>query len=295
MKTIAKSLFAILLGAALIFGSVLPCFAAEPKGVINIELEDKDKNPVNDIKINICQIAALNNSGYYPTEDFENSGISVSAIINNPSAATAKSIAEYIKSNGIVTDSALPQKGKVSFADLELGIWLVFPEENSKFSFNPYIVLLPFESGGKLYYEVTSVPKLEDSAPNEINIYVIKKWDDKSNAAKKRPDSVTVELLNGETVISTVELNEENGWAYTFKHMPKDGNYSVKEKAVADYKATYSGDTSNGFVITNTYDGEKLPQTGQYWWPIILIAVAGAGFILLGIYEIGAKKNGKKK
>ena len=68
-----------------------------------------------------------------------------------------------------------------------------------------------------------------------------------------------------------------------------------REKTVANYKANYSGDMANGFIITNTYNGEKLPQTGQYWWPIILIAIAGAGFIALGVYEVGVKKNAKKK
>ena len=105
---------------------------------------------------------------------------------------------------------------------------------------------------------------------------------------------MSVELLNGKKVVSSVELCEENGWAHTFLGIAKNGDYSVREKAVENYKADYSGDETNGFIITNTYAGEKLPQAGQYWWPIILIAVAGLCFIVLGVYEIGAKKNGKK-
>ena len=78
----------------------------------------------------------------------------------------------------------------------------------------------------------------------------------------------------------------------------KDGlipTYSVREKSVKDYKATYSGDVANGFAVTNSYVGEKLPQTGQYWWPIVIMAIAGFCFVLLGIYEIGVKKHDKKK
>ena len=106
---------------------------------------------------------------------------------------------------------------------------------------------------------------------------------------------VNIELLNGSEVVLAAKLSESNGWSHTFTGVSKDGNYSVREKTVANYNANYSGDMANGFVITNTYNGEKLPLTGQYWWPIILIAIAGAGFIALGIYEVGVKKDAKKK
>ena len=175
------------------------------------------------------------------------------------------------------------------------GIWLVYTDDSGKYTFNPYIVFLPFESVGKLYYEVSSAPKVEDSSLNQMNIYVFKKWDDRNNAAKKRPSGITVELLNSDKVVASAALDEANGWAYTFYGVAKDGNYSIREKSVSDYKASYSGDATNGFVVTNTYKGEKLPQTGQYWWPIIILAIAGICFVLLGVYEIGAKKNGKNK
>lgn len=295
MRTTIKSLLMFILTATLILSLAITCFAAAENGKITVILEDKGKNPVTGTTVNICQIAELNSMGYYPAEAFENAGISISGIVNNPDEAVAKTIAEYIKKNNVSTTSLVSEYGKAIFSDLGLGIWFVFPDENSKYTFNPYIVFLPYESSGKLYYEVSSAPKVQDSKPDEISIYVLKKWDDKNNAAKKRPDFVTIELLNRNTVVETVELSESNGWAYTFSSLPKDGNYSVREKNIADYKVSYSGDIANGFIVTNTYAGEKLPQTGQYWWPIVIIAIAGIAFVLLGIYEIGVKKNGKKK
>ena len=294
MRIILKNIFITLLAIVLIIGSVVPCFAAEQSGKITVTLEDKEKNHINGVKVYLCQVAELNDSGYYPTTAFETSGISVSAIVNNPDETAAKTIFDYIKEKNVSTLSKVSTDGKASFSDLNLGIWVVLCEENGKHTFNPYIVFLPYESKGNLHYEVSSTPKVEDSDSDKISIYVIKKWDDKNNAAKKRPDSVFVELLNGNTAVSSIELSEANGWAHTFTNVSKDGVYSVKEKSVSNYKATYSGDLANGFVVTNSYNGEKLPQTGQYWWPIVIIAIAGAGFILLGIYEIGVKKNGKK-
>ncbi len=295
MKTILKRIFLTILTVVLLCCSAIPCFAITQNGEITVTLEDKEKNKISNMTVNICQIATLNNAGYYPVTAFENSGISIAGIINNPDESVAKTIADYIESNNIKTVSAISENGKAFFDKLDLGIWLVFPEEDEKYTFNPYIAFLPFESGGKLYYELSSAPKLEDNMLNEINIYVVKRWEDKNNASKKRPDSVTVELLNGDKVVSSIILSEENGWAHTFSKLPKDGRYSVREKTVANYKVDYSGDITNGFVVTNTYNGEKLPQTGQYWWPIILIAIAGTCFVLLGVYEIGVKKNGKEK
>ena len=294
MRT-AKKIILSAVTAVLIAVLALPVFASTQTGKITVTLEDKNKNRVSDLTVYACQIASLDSTGYYPTKAFENSGISISGIINNPNEAAAKTVAEFAVKNNAQTLSQTAQNGKVTFTELDLGIWVVFPEQMGKYTFNPYIVLLPYESGGLLCFEVTSSPKLEDNTPNVMSVYVLKKWDDKNNASKKRPELVTVELLNGDSIVATVELSEQNGWAHTFSKLPKSDKYSVREKAVEDYKTSYSGDASNGFVITNTYDGEKLPQTGQHWWPIILIAVAGAGFVLLGICEIGAKKNGKKK
>ena len=185
MRTTLKRIFIMTLTVILLCCSAFPCFAAV-KGIISVTLEDKSKVEINDVTVYLCQVAELNNNGYYPTTAFESSGISISGLINSPNESSAKSVIDYIKSNQIEVLSSASKKGKATFSDLALGIWVVFCDEDSKYTFNPYIVFLPYESGGKLYYEVSSVPKIEDSTPNEISIYVIKKWDDKNNAAKKR-------------------------------------------------------------------------------------------------------------
>ncbi len=295
MKTLLKTSFSILLVFLLTVVMVLPCFAATSMGKITVTLNDKDKKPLNGQAVFACQIAELNNSGYFPTAAFENSGISISGIVNNPNSSAAKTVEKYVNDNAVPAISAISQNGQVVFNDLNVGIWLVYCDGNSKYTFNPFIVLLPSASNGKLNYEISSAPKIEDSKPNLQNIYVVKRWDDKNNASKKRPDKIVVELLNQNTVITSAELNESNGWAFTFTELPKSNTYSIREKKVNNYTPHYSGDADNGFIVTNTYSGEKLPQTGQYWWPIIIIAVSGAGFVVLGIYQLGARKNDKKK
>lgn len=283
MKKTVKQVCSFMLSILFMFCAVLTCYAAAESGNISVLLEDKDKNKINGVSVHICKIANMDNSGYYPTENFDNSGISISGIINSPSETAAKNVAEYIADNQIESLSASTKSGKAEFSNLDFGIWLVFCKENSEYKFNPYFVFLPYESNGNLIYEIKSFPKVENSKPEHINIYVMKKWDDKNNAAKKRPEKVTVQLLDGKKVVSSAELSKQNGWAHTFADVSEKGDYSVKEKAVKNYTAKYSGDISNGFIVTNSYNDEKLPQTGQLWWPIAVVFVAGVAFLMLGI------------
>lgn len=293
MKTTLKRILSLVLTVLLLGGS-LCALATALSGTLTVTLEDKDKKNIEGLTVHLCQIATLDDMGYYPSEAFEASGISIAGIVNNPDEAAANTVTEYVLDTGVHTFSMVSKDGKVTFANLPLGIYVVFPAPKGAYTFNPYIVFLPYEAGGKLIYELSSAPKLEENKSDEISLYVVKKWDDQNNASKNRPAFVTVDLLDGKMVIDTVELSEKNGWAHTFSSLDKAGDYSLKEHSVSHYEATYSGDIKDGFIITNTFVGEKLPQTGQYWWPILLIAVAGVCFVLLGFYEIGEKKNGKK-
>jgi len=268
--------------------------AAAPECTLTVVLQNNNSEAINGLRVNICKIADISGTDYYPSVDFENSGISIAGLVNDPSEANAKNILEYIKENSISCLSSVSKDGKSEFSKLKMGIWLVYCNNDADYTFNPYIVFLPYSQNGKLYYSLTSTPKAQPNSPNNKIIYVFKKWDDKNNAAKKRPDDITVELKRNGEVTNTVVLNESNGWAYTFTNLPNQGEYVVNEKSVKDYSVKYSGDSENGFIITNTYNGDKLPQTGQLWWPIGIISVAGILFILLGIIELRGRKNAKK-
>lgn len=268
--------------------------AANPDCKLTVRLEDNEKKAIDGLNVYICKIADINSTDYYPSQAFENSGISISAIVNNPSEANAKTIFEFVKSKNIQSLCAVSSSGVAEFITIEQGIWLVYCGDDGAYSFNPYIVFLPHTKEGKLHYEISSAPKTEINTPDNKSVYVVKKWEDKNNAAKKRPNEITVELKQNEIIIDTAILNEGNGWAYTFTGLHEQGKYEVAEKTVKDYSVKYSGDSENGFIITNTYSGEKLPQTGQLWWPIGIIAIVGIAFISLGIIELGARKNGKK-
>ena len=92
-----------------------------------------------------------------------------------------------------------------------------------------------------------------------------KTWNDNNNADGKRPDSITVSLYNGDTLVASQEVTAENNWTYSFTGLDRyeftrDGNnnitgvseieYTVKETPVDGYASVV-----NGADITNTRTG----------------------------------------
>ncbi|MGN0243358.1 MAG: Cna B-type domain-containing protein [Lachnospiraceae bacterium] len=155
----------------------------------------------------------------------------------------------------------------------------------------------------------------------ETDISVEKVWDDANDVAGKRPEKITVQLIANSSVYRTVTLSSRNGWKSVFEDVPDNLAYTVLEKAVSDYTATYSGNTYDGFTITNQYtedttdpgtpleptkpkkpnradtpgqsdktkssepgkgDKPTIPQTGLILWPIYLMIALGLLMIILG-------------
>lgn len=103
-----------------------------------------------------------------------------------------------------------------------------------------------------------------------VDLSVSKKWEDKDDAAKARPASITVHLIakigeiSGE--VETRTLSEENDWQVTFSDLPKTQGdqeiaYSITEDEIEGYKSEISGSAADGYVITNTYTPEPEPST----------------------------------
>ena len=57
-----------------------------------------------------------------------------------------------------------------------------------------------------------------------VTIPVTKIWDDNNDKAKKRPESVTVQVKNGEEVVAESPVTADTGWKYEFT-LPKFDNY----------------------------------------------------------------------
>ena len=117
-------------------------------------------------------------------------------------------------------------------------------------------------------------------AIKKIEIPVTKQWNDNNNEAQKRPDGIIAVIKNGENEVGRQELNDGNGWRYTFSGLPKyttdlqEINYTVEEqeKNSGDLyfytKGQASGSITNGYTITNTFsvpDEKVQVQVTKIW------------------------------
>ena len=100
-----------------------------------------------------------------------------------------------------------------------------------------------------------------------IDLNVVKKWNDNSNARNKRPESIKLVVKNGNDIVNEkVVTGTGNDWTYTFNKLPKynnDGeviNYTIDEQEVNEGDLLFYSKEVNNNVITNTMrltgDGE---------------------------------------
>ena len=98
------------------------------------------------------------------------------------------------------------------------------------------------------------------TVPGEkTEVTAIKLWDDNNNENGKRPESIKLQVKNGDTVVKEQVVTEAENWKYTFTDLPmydEQGNtisYTVDEQEVnADDLKFYTKEI-NGKVITNTF------------------------------------------
>lgn len=102
--------------------------------------------------------------------------------------------------------------------------------------------------------------------PETVKISGQKVWDDADNQDGKRPASVKVKILNGDTVVDEQNVTSANEWKYESKALPKyaagqEITYTVSEEAVPGYTSKV-----DGYNITNSYTPETTTVSGSKTW-----------------------------
>ncbi|MBO5477416.1 MAG: Cna B-type domain-containing protein, partial [Clostridia bacterium] len=94
-----------------------------------------------------------------------------------------------------------------------------------------------------------------------VTLTASKTWEDNEDYAQKRPDSVIVVVLNGETQVQEKTLSEDNDWKCEFTNLPKyDSNGQEINYTLAEKESTlgelyfYETEVDNGNIkITNYF------------------------------------------
>jgi len=184
------------------------------------------------------------------------------------------------------------------------------------------LALPHWESDGNVQYSVTAAPKGTAThsdgggGSSTTEVTVLKIWNDEES--QKRPASISVTLLRDDKSYDRQTLTEENNWRFHWTGLPGNNTWSVLETDVPDgYTVSY---TTDGTVLTITNQSTtnipetptptggvtpptptpgkpdtgttipgsptpksgKLPQTGQLWWPVPVLAVAGLAAFAAG-------------
>ncbi|QUG87009.1 Cna B-type domain-containing protein [Bacillus nitratireducens] len=134
---------------------------------------------------------------------------------------------------------------------------------------------IDFDPQKKVEFEIKSDDEngVELDIPNKVKTTSVsgtKMWNDNNNKFGKRPESITVQLLQNGKEFKTEEVkaDKEGNWNFSFKDLPKydeQGNaytYTVSEVKVKDYETKVEGTT-----ITNTYKNTETTEvSGKKVW-----------------------------
>ncbi|MBQ4447879.1 MAG: Cna B-type domain-containing protein [Clostridia bacterium] len=294
---IIAMLMALILTAGAAFAS--PVIDPEAQGSITVNLLDSadDHKPIPGATFRLYHVADIAegiNLAFVYTEAFEGCPASLDDV-NAPGLADA--VLEYAEANSIpyitgVTD----ENGSVTFADLELGLYLIAQEGEVEgyYPIAPFLVSVPMTNpeGTAWVYDIDASPKAEAApivTPEPVfRTFTVRKiWDDNDDAQHFRPASIQVKFYKDGEYVETVTLNEGNGWTYTWEGLEDGHSYTVEEVVPQNYIASYVYG-ADVVTITNT---AKLIQTGQLNWPIPVLMGAGAVLLVIGfIIAIGKKR-----
>lgn len=206
--------------------------------------------------------------------------------------------------------------GDVVIPDIEQGLYLVFGEkiEMNGTIYTASPILIAITEDVSLSDENLKLDFSSKIAPLNINgeCRVLKIWKDDGNEGY-RPEEIGVTLYKDGTVYDQKILSEDNNWEYMWTNLEVGPEWIVAEDNIPDdYKVSYELGI-NYIAVENEYSsdepeepetpdnpdepekpetpdtsggknpsGGRLPQTGQLWWPVPILAILGIGFFTVG-------------
>ena len=303
-----KNVIFMLAFAAVLVGMMtrVPVLAADQtRGSISLEC------PAEGMELSLYRVADYEDS-FVLTGKFQNYQVSLDQKDQDGWKGVARTLADYIGRDGIEADAATKSGSDRSarFEDLSRGLYLVSAkeievQENGKTRiYTPQVSLVALpDSAQEDPYNREVFLKYDDREKSEdsrTKIHVLKVW--KQDREENRPASVQVELLQTDskgktTVVDRQILNPENQWSYTWEDLSSRASWSVTEQKVPSGYTVSTSQQGSTVVLTNTAEetggsgdggnnpgntGQKLPQTGQLWWPVPLLMLAGVMCLLAG-------------
>ena len=280
MKRCIKWLTAVLV----ILFSLTPVIAEEKMGDITI------KYPVDNVTFKLFYL------GEWKAEKINYQGAFKDAKITDDLNEAADALSAFVKKNNVNPSASEKSKdGEVNFSNIKKGIYLVSGEEKIDnkvhYRVRPMLLSMPaYNANTESWSTIVNAKYEQETIPGNTSLEVLKVW--KDNNSKNRPKSIEVELLRNNEVYDTKTLSKKNNWKHTWNNLDGDYEWTVYEKTTFnDYSVSISR-SNRKVVITNKLNKEtppktpkkqRIPQTGQLWWPVVILAGIGVVLISIGL------------
>ena len=276
-----------LLGISFMF--VLPVSANtvdfNRKGSITFELIEQEHNEkIADANIEIVKIADarvdLNSNLYY---EYVSSLTECNVDIKDVTKIDVNELASCINDNTQRLSSISDNNGKVSFHNLDLGLYLIRQTNklNKYTSIDSYLVTLPTIENNDWIYDIYSIPKTE--IQKKMDITIIIEWKTEKDIKGNR---VTAELFNDNQKVNDYLITKDDNWMVIDNVLLSD-KYSVRGESIEGFNISY---VIQGNVFKIIYS-DDLPQTGENVYITYILAFTGLVFILLGVTFKRNEKN----
>lgn len=204
----------------------------------------------------------------------------------------AQTLERFLLREGIGADQTISvnEKGIAAFGTMAQGLYLLRADavtrEGKVYAIAPCFLLLPGKNQENTWdYQVEAWVKPSEN-PEFTQITVVKNWLDNCTPAHGHPE-VTIKLWHDGELVDTVTLPKDGKWRYTWYGMSTLGTWEITEEAVEGYtqqkpiaREGYTFTITN--VCKNYKKPEKLPQTGQLWWPVPVLLCGGLFCLVMG-------------
>ena len=250
---------------------------------------------------------------FSPAGDFARYAVSLSGLDSAGYKAAAETLAGYAARDALkpLAQGVTDAQGALTFSSAEsgltAGLYLLVGSPTASgghlWAWEPTLVCLPHPDGQGAWAQTASVtPKSSDEgAVTQVEAHKV--WAGEDSAS--RPSSVTVQLLCDGAAVDEAQLSADNDWRHTWSNLAPGHTWAVVEKSVPDGYATTVERDGDAFVITNTPaasaptpstpGGEKLPQTGQLWWPVPVLLALGLLCLAIGVFRRTSGSDGNDK
>lgn len=137
------------------------------KGSINVKFNSKGDRKVSG-ELTLIKVADIKENGdndieYVYTSEFSECRLEIGSNIDDTFVSNLKTYIEDNEINGYTKE--IDSDGKITFTDLEIGMYFVMQTNtDSYYKISPFVVTVPEEIDGEIYYDVDATPKTEVSS-----------------------------------------------------------------------------------------------------------------------------------